>query len=187
MSALAVASLAAGALVLSVGAASLHGALSSTPASGSRSALQSQALPTVQVADEDDPARALGFEDAPTPSSSPAPIPKTAPRRAQPSPAPVAPAPAVAPVPGAPAPTTPASEHTTTPTPPADPSPTPDVGDEGGDSGEGGTGEGGDAGEGGADDSGADDSGTDDSSLGSVPGAFDPAPADITDGNDAVR
>lgn len=123
------ASLAAGALVLGVGAASLHGALTAVPAGGAAAAIDTAALPSVLVADEDEPARALGFEDAPTPNASPAPSPspRATPRRVIPAPAPSIPAPA----PSIPAPALPVPVVTSPAVPvpvetaPATPTPSP--------------------------------------------------------------
>ncbi|MCX6502326.1 MAG: hypothetical protein NT132_07985 [Microbacterium sp.] len=141
VSALALASLAAGVLVLGVGAASLHGALTAVPAGGAAAAIDTTALPSVLVADEDEPARALGFEDTPTPSASPAPSPspRATPRRVIPAPSPSVPAPGL-PAPGLPAPVVPVPAvpvptETDVPTVPVTPTPSPsdDGGEETGD------------------------------------------------------
>lgn len=136
MSALALASLAAGVLVLGVGAASLHGALTAVPAGGAAAAIDTTALPSVLVADEDEPARALGFEDTPTPSASPAPSPspRATPRRVIPAPSPSVPAPGL-PAPVVPVPAVPVPTETDVPTVPVTPTPSPsdDGGEETGD------------------------------------------------------
>ncbi|WP_460774086.1 hypothetical protein [Microbacterium sp. GXF7504] len=91
VSALGAASLAAGTLVLGIGVVSLHGALTAVPPGGGTPRIATDALPALQMVDDEDPDRALGFEVVPTPGVTPTPdttpSPRATPRRNAPAPA----------------------------------------------------------------------------------------------------
>lgn len=123
VSTLGTASIAAGALVLVVGASCVSSALTAAPARDERSGVTAAALPAMTVAHDEEPQRALGFETpppAPAPSPEPSTPPRVAPWRDAPVPVqPVLPAeqPAAAQAPAAPSSPDPTPPPTATPTP----------------------------------------------------------------------